>query len=188
MWEELNGTSSDLKKRKKILEEFLNKISKPNEKIKKRKKAIIRQPVFKKGDCLVFKLKNGNYGGAFVLEAEWDTELGMNMLAVTTIDQSAKPTIHDFETAFILTERQEGSPGKYREREYITWCYVKFFKKALTHFEIIGQLTISKDYNSKEHCYMASQWDSIPAHLDNRNEYEKRHGRASLTVKLKEWR
>src|SRR5687767_8277147 len=38
LWEELNGTSNDLKKRKKVLDEFLEKISKPNLKIKKRKK------------------------------------------------------------------------------------------------------------------------------------------------------
>jgi hypothetical protein len=137
---------------------------------------------------LVFKLKNGNYGGAFVLEAENNTELGMNMLAVTTIDQPERPTINDFEIACILTERQEGFPGKYRERECITWCYVQFFKKAQTQFEIIGQLSVNKNYNSKEHCYMASQWDSIPAHVDNLNEYEKKHGKASLRVTLKEWR
>lgn len=187
LWEELNGTSSDLKKRKKVLEEFLSKISSPSSKIKKRKKTIIRQPVFDKGDCLIFKLKNGNYGGAFVLEAEKDTELGMNMLAVTTINQLLRPTVSDFENALILTERQEVFPGKYRERECLTWCYVQFFKKAQTHFEVIGQLLVNKVYNSREHCYMASQWDSIPAHVDNLNEYEKKHGKASLTVKLKEW-
>jgi hypothetical protein len=188
LWEELNGTSGDQKKREKVLTEFLTKISSPNSKIKKRKKTVLRQPVFEKGDCLVFKLKNGNYSGALVLEAEKNTELGMNMLAVTTIDQLEKPTVQDFETAFIFTERQEGFPGKYREREFITWCYVQFFKKATTHFEIVGRLSVTKNYNSKDHCYMASQWDSIPAHLDNKDEYEKKHSRASLIVRLKDWR
>lgn len=188
LWEELNGNSNDLKKRKKVLDEFLGKISSPNSKIKKRKKPIIRQPVFEKGDCLVFKLKNGNYGGALVLEAEKDTELGMNMLAVTTLNQLVRPTVQDFETAFILTERQEGSPGQYSEREFITWCYVQFFKKATTHFEIVGQLTVNKSYNSKDHCRMTSQWDSIPAHIDRRDEYEQRHGKAALTVRLRDWR
>jgi hypothetical protein len=49
LWEELNGTSSDLKKRKKVLDEFLERISKPNTKIKKRKKLVLRQPIFQKG-------------------------------------------------------------------------------------------------------------------------------------------
>jgi hypothetical protein len=109
------------------------------------------------------------------------------MLAVTTINQLVKPTVSDFENALILTERQEGLPDKYREREFITWCYRQFFKKATTQFEIIGQLRVTKNYNSKDHCCMASQWDSIPAHLDNRTEYEQRHGRATLTVRLKDW-
>ena len=187
LWEELNG-EGELKKRKKALDEFLEKISQPKSKIRSRKKPVIRQPVFQKGDCLVFKLRNGNYGGAFVLEAEKNTELGMNMLAVTTINQYAKPSIRDFETAYILTEKQEEAPGKYAECEVITWCYAEFFKKARTQFEVLGQLPVIKVFNSKEHCYMVSQWDSIAAHVDNLDAYEKIHGRASLTVALKEWR
>jgi chaperonin cofactor prefoldin len=184
LWKELNGQTNDLKKRKKVLDDFLEKISRPTEKIKKRKKLVIRQPVFKKGDCLIFRLQNGNYGGALVLEAEHETELGMNMLAVTTMNQANKPTLSDFEKADILTERQEGFPGKYKEREFIVWCYVKFFKKAKTKFDIVGQM---KDYNSKDHCYMAGHWDTIPSTLDNLENYQKKHGKPELKVKLKEW-
>jgi hypothetical protein len=187
LWTELNGTSTDVKKRKKVLDDFLIKISTPNPKPKKRKKQIIRQPIFEKGDCLVFKLKNDNYSGALVLEAEHDTELGMNMMAVTTINQTEKPTIKDFETALILTERQESFPGKYRERECIFWSYAQFYKKSQTNFEVIGKLNVTKTYNSKDHCYMAGQWDFIPAFLDNRGEYEKKHGKPEQIVKLKEW-
>jgi hypothetical protein len=188
LWEELNGQTNDLKKRKKVLDDFLGKISGPNEKVKKRKKIVIRQPVFKKGDCLTFQLQNGNYGGVLVLEAEHGNELGMNMLAVTTINQPDKPTTFDFEEADILTQRQEGFPGKYRDREYITWCYVKFFKKAKTKFEIVGQIKVVKEYNSKNHFHSASHWDNIPATLDNLEQYEQRHGKSGLKVKLKEWR
>jgi len=188
LWEELNGNANDLKKRKKVLDDFLEKISSPNEKIKKRKKIIIRQPIFKKGDCLTFQLQNGNYGGVLVLEAEHGTELGLNMLAVTTLNQPGKPTTSDFEKADIQTQRQEGFPGKYKDREYITWCYVKFFKKAKTKFEIVGQIKVAKNYNSKEHFHSAELWDTIPATLDNLEQYEQRHGKSGLKVKLKEWR
>jgi len=188
LWVELNGTSNDVKKRKKVLEDFLEKISNPAIRIKKRKKLIIRKPVFQKGDCLIFKLNNDNYGGALVLEAEHGNELGMNMLAVTTMNQLTKPTIKDFENAYILTEKREGFPGKYSEGECIIWCYVKFFKKAQTKFDVIGQIGVSKAYNSKEHCKMAGQWDALPEFLNNLDVYEKKHGKAGLTVKLKEWR
>jgi hypothetical protein len=188
LWVELNGASSDVKKRKKVLEDFLEKISKPTAKVKKRKKVIIRKPVFQKGDCLVFKLKNGNYGAALVLEAELDTELGMNMLAITTMNQETMPTTRDFENAYILTEKQEWGLGKYKETECIMWSYVQFYKKAQTKFEVIGQIHVSKQYNSKEHCKMVGQWDTIPKFLDDLEEYEKKHGKAGLSVKLKEWR
>ncbi len=188
LWAELNGTTSDVKKRKKVLEDFLEKISKPIAKIKKRKKPIIRKPVFKKGDCLVFGLKNGNYGGALVLEAEQDTEFGLNMLAVTTLDQSTSPTIKDFENANILTQKHEGFPGEYTESECIIWCDAQFYKKAQINFDVIGQVEISKEYNSIDHYKMAGPWDSIPEFLDNLSEYEQKHGKAILEVKLKEWR
>lgn len=187
LWTELNGTSGEVKKRKKVLDDFLEKISTSNTKPKKRKKLVIRQPIFEKGDCLVFKLKNNNYGGALVLEAERDTDLGMNMMAVTTINQLEKPTTKDFEKAYLLTERQEGFPGKYRERECIFWSYAQFFKKAETKFEVIGKLSVSKQYNSKDHCYMAGQWDFIPAFLDNLEDYQKKHGIPTMVVMLKEW-
>jgi hypothetical protein len=188
LWEELNRASNDIHKRKRVLDKFLDKISKANLKIRKRKKQIIRHPVFQKGECLVFKLNNGNYGGALVLEAEQGTELGMNMLAVTTIDQADKPNRITFENASILTEKDEASPGNYRERPYITWCYAQLYKKAQTVFEVVGRIEVIKQYNSKDHCYMISQWDSIPKHLDNLQQHESAHGKASLIVKLEEWR
>jgi hypothetical protein len=49
LWVELNGTSNDVNKRKKVLEDFLEKISKPIVKIKKRKKIVTQKPVFQKG-------------------------------------------------------------------------------------------------------------------------------------------
>jgi hypothetical protein len=188
LWIELNGTSQDAEKRKKVLEDFLEKISLPAAKIKKRKKLVIRTPVFQKGDCLVFKLVNDNYGGALVLEAEQDTELGMNMLAVTTMNQSTQPAIEDFENAYILTERQEVFPGTYGESECVIWCYAQFYKKAQTKFHVIGQIKVSKQYNSKDHCKRIGQWDTIPKCLNNLKEYEQEHGKAELMVKLEEWR
>lgn len=187
LWIELNGVSNDVRKREKVLADFLEKISIPSSKVKERKRIIVRKPVFEKGDCLIFKLNNGNYGGVFVLEAEKDTEHGMNMMAVTTLNQLTRPTINDFEHANILITKEEFH-GKYRERPLITWCYVQMYKRANTKFEAIGQLAVTKNYNSKEHFYMTSQWDSIPSKVDNLEEYEKMHGKANIIVQLKEWR
>ena len=68
VWKELDADDVTLKKRKRDLVKFLAKIS--IEKAKPKGKEKPKKPVFLKGDCLVFKLDNGNYGGAIVLAAD----------------------------------------------------------------------------------------------------------------------
>lgn len=102
VWRELDADEKDIKKRKVILNKFLEDLQTKKTKAKSRKKKIIRQPVFEKGDCLTFKLENGNYGGAVVLEAIKDTEYGHNLIATTRINQPNKPTRKDFENADVL--------------------------------------------------------------------------------------
>ncbi|HQZ26191.1 MAG TPA: hypothetical protein PLD18_12905, partial [Flavobacterium sp.] len=69
VWKELGADEKDIKKRKIVLDKFLADIQIERTKAKSRKKKIIRKPIFEKGDCLTFKLKDGNYGAAVVLEA-----------------------------------------------------------------------------------------------------------------------
>lgn len=102
VWRRLEAPEKEIKKRKDILQRFLLNLQEERPKAKARKKKIIRQPAFEKGDCLVFKLENGNYGGAVVLEAIHDTEYGYNLIASTRINQENKPTKNDFENAEIL--------------------------------------------------------------------------------------
>ena len=102
VWRRLEAPEKEIKKRKDILQRFLLNLQEERPKAKARKKKIIRQPAFEKGDCLVFKLENGNYGGAVVLEAVHDTEYGYNLIASTRINQENKPTKNDFENAEIL--------------------------------------------------------------------------------------
>lgn len=102
VWRQLDADEKDIKKRKVVLDKFLADLQTERPKAKSRKKKIIRQPVFDKGDCLTFKLENGNYGGAVVLEAIKDSEFGHNLIATTRINQSNKPTKKDFENAEVL--------------------------------------------------------------------------------------
>lgn len=99
VWRQLDADEKDTKKRKVVLDKFLADLQTERPKAKSRKKKIIRQPVFDKGDCLTFKLENGNYGGAVVLEAIKDSEYGHNLIATTRINQTNKPTKKDFENA-----------------------------------------------------------------------------------------
>jgi hypothetical protein len=102
VWQQLDADEKDIKKRKVVLDKFLADLQTERLKAKSRKKKIIRQPVFEKGDCLTFKLENGNYGGAVVLEAIKDSEYGQNLIAITRINQQNKPTKKDFENAEVL--------------------------------------------------------------------------------------
>jgi len=102
VWRQLDADEMDIKKRKAVLDKFLADLQTDRPKAKSRKKKIIRQPVFEKGDCLSFKLENGNYGGAVILEAIKDSEYGHNLIATTRLNQPNKPTKKDFENAEIL--------------------------------------------------------------------------------------
>ncbi len=102
VWQRLGADEKDVKKRKVVLDKFLVDLQTERPKEKSRKKKLIKQPPFDKGDCLTFKLANGNYAGAVVLEAIKDTEYGHTLIATTRINQPTKPTKTDFETAEVL--------------------------------------------------------------------------------------
>jgi hypothetical protein len=102
VWRQLDADEKGIKKRKVVLDKFLTDLETERPKAKSRKKKIIRQPVFEKGDCLTFKLENGNYGGAVILEAINDSKYGNNLIATTRINQPNKPTKKDFENAEVL--------------------------------------------------------------------------------------
>lgn len=102
VWRQLDADEKDIKKRKAVLDKFLSDLQIERPKAKSRKKKIIRQPIFEKGDCLTFKLENGNYGGAVILGAIKGSEYGHNLIATTRINQLNKPTKKDFENAEVL--------------------------------------------------------------------------------------
>ncbi|MBC7423582.1 MAG: hypothetical protein H7334_09040 [Ferruginibacter sp.] len=102
VWRRLDAEERDIKKRKVSLDKFLAVLQTEKPKAKSRKNKVIKQPPFKKGECLTFKLANGNYGGAVVLEAMKDTEYGHTLIATTRINQPSRPTKTDFETAEVL--------------------------------------------------------------------------------------
>lgn len=102
IWRKLEADEKTIQKRKAVLDKFLLDLQIDRPKAKSKKKRIIRQPVFEKGDCLTFVLENGNYGGAVVLEAIKNSEYGHNLIAATRINQPSKPTKRDFVNADVL--------------------------------------------------------------------------------------
>ena len=193
IWKESGASSSDLKKREKVLENFLEKLKSEKKNAKKRKRKIFINSIFKKGDCLTYLMENGNYGGAFVLTDEENSEVGVNFIAITKINKSEKPTLDDFKNAEIVIRRQQNSYVenlkpfyKWDEKPVIGIFMAKLFKKENLNIEVIGKLKMSKNYKP-EKSFMGFGWNQLLKIVPNLDEYEKINGTPKTKLKLSKW-
>ena len=153
IWKELGATQADLKARAKVLTNFLTRLRSEKTSAKKRKKKRLYDALFQKGDCLVYKMDNGNYGGAFVLTEEQATEVGVNYVAITTIDKPQKPTLDDFRRGDVYLHWTEEISIKGTELQkrwvdqpQIGGIYAANLKQKTFHIEVIGNLPMYKEY------------------------------------------
>ena len=167
LWRELDASKSDLTKRRKVLESFLSKISTEKKTARKRKVKKLRDAIFEKGDCLVFKLSDGDYCGAFVLESEKKSEFGLNLIAVTDIKMSDKPTEQDFEKANILFALEQQINKEFKPKEQISWYYAQHYKNSETNFEKVGNLKVIPTYRSDKDYQNFSNWDNLKLYQDD---------------------
>lgn len=153
VWRRQGADEKSIAKRKIVLAKFLAQLQTERPKAKSRKKKVIRQPVFEKGDCLTFKLSNGNFGGAVVLEAIKDTEYGYNLIATTRINQPKKPKVKDFENAEVLTMTFDD----WNEKPCIQWYLPVRHKKSSHLIETVDNIKVDIDYNPNKslNVYMA---------------------------------
>ncbi len=185
VWRQLNPKEEDIQKRKLALDKFLSHISIEKSKAKPRKKKIIRQPIFEKGDCITFKFDNGNYGGAIVLEAINNTELGLNLIATTRINQQNKPSLEDFQKSNILVK----SFGSWNDQADIRWCYARFFNKENIELEKIGKIEVEIDYNAKDysnHFAFGGTATDFKKMTGLQFEYEMTNNKPAKMVRLKD--
>ncbi len=87
LWKKLDASKSDLIKRRKTLDNFLEKLSTQKKNARKRKGEKSKKAIFEKGDCLTFKLSDGDFCGVFVLESEKESEFGLEQ----QINKAFKP-------------------------------------------------------------------------------------------------
>jgi hypothetical protein len=147
VWRQLDADPKDLKKRKLALDKFLFNISVEKTKARPRKRKIIRQPIFGKGDCVTFKFENGNYGGAVILEAVNDSQTGLNLVAMTRINQKQKPSIKDFENTNVLIR----SFASWKDDPAIGWFYASSFKRDSIKLEVIGNIKVEILYDPNDY-------------------------------------
>lgn len=143
VWHLLGASEKEIKKRKAALDKFLADLGTERPKAKARKKKVIRQPAFQKGDCITFKLDRGNYGGAVVLEAIYDTEFGYNLIATTRINQPQKPAVEDFEKAEVLIINY----ASWEDSLCVRWILTTKFKEVSHLFEKVGSLKVDLSYD-----------------------------------------
>jgi hypothetical protein len=141
-WKSLGALEKDIEKRKQNLTDFLAKLSTNKEKAKLRRKPISLQPAFEKGECFAFHLDETPYGGAVVLEALKENKYGHNLIVLTKINQTQKPTLKDFENAEALVINK----GVWVNHIASYWYMPISFKKDAHLIERIGKIDIKKTY------------------------------------------
>ena len=191
VWKDLDASPADIKAREKVLFKFLEKLKTPKNKPRKRVKKKLHDSIFKKGDCLTYIMDNGNYGGAFVLTDELQTVIGINYIAITTIDKPIKPTVDDFKTTEVYVKRvkeisfhQSVLKENWVDQPQIGGFYATV-KNNVVEIEVIGQLPIYKEYKIDKIC--SFPWMSLKSVIPNREKYIELNGQAKSKLKLSKW-
>ncbi|WOK07726.1 hypothetical protein RT717_03775 [Imperialibacter roseus] len=143
IWRHLGASEPDLTRRKVALKKFLDKIQTERPKAKPRKKLKLNTAVFSTGECLVFKMRNGNYGGAVVLATDADPETPYNLVATTRINKRELPSLDDFEKAEVLLLNF----GNWTDKPDVVWYMPDlYFKEYSSLYESIGKIDIEAQY------------------------------------------
>ena len=137
LWKEASEES--LRERRQEIKHFIEKISVPNPKPKKRPKRVSRAPRFAAGDCLAIKLANGQYGAGLVLAADHsDPEYGKNLIAVLDYMSRDRPSPKVFKKRRWLKLTHHQWKGKLD----LSWYLPVHFTKEKDRFEIVGHIKI----------------------------------------------
>ncbi len=185
VWKDLDADEKDLEKRKIALEKFLVKLQSEKQKAKPREKPRNVKPIFSTGDCLAFKLDNGNYGGAVVLATNDNPKLGYNLVAGTRINQPTKPTLNDFENAEILIR----SFAFWKDKTEVIWINPDNYQKEYSNlFELIGKIFIEKEYTTTDDVFNSycADWGSAKEGADKQFEYEMTNSKPAIKITVAE--
>jgi hypothetical protein len=148
IWLDLGASEQDIQKRKIVLEKFIEKIKSDKPKAKPRKRAKVKKPIFATGDCLFFKLRNGNYGGAVVLSTDNNPETAYNLVVTTRLNQASKPILKDFENAEVLI----CNFGQWQDKPDVNWLMPDLFHKDYSDiYELAGKLPVEIEYDTENY-------------------------------------
>ncbi|KFF05622.1 hypothetical protein [Flavobacterium reichenbachii] len=196
IWKELEATDVDIKQREIDLNKFLTKLQTEKKTAKKIVITKYYNSIFKKGDCFIFKMIDGNYGGALVLTDEQNTEIGANFIALTDISKIEKPTINDFKEAEVYIKREKdvnhllAKFGKIKievnDISQIGMVTAVDFKREKIEFETIGNLKLYREYKIGN-SFRGIPWNQLLQIVPNKENDEKLYGKPKTKIKLSKW-
>jgi hypothetical protein len=138
-------------------------------------------------------MNNGNYGGAFVLTDEQNTEVGGNFIAITNIDQINKPTVEDFKKSEVYIRRSKNIYIKnlkpferWEDNPQIALFTAASFRKEEIKIEVIGNLKMYKKYKHDNN-FMGFPWNALLQKMSDAKDYEKQNGAPKTKIKLSKW-
>jgi hypothetical protein len=165
VWRETS--ESVYRKRHQVLVRFIERISTPNTKPKKRPKRVVRAPKFGTGDCLAVKLSNGQYGAAIVLVADHSNqEYGKNLIAVLDYISMDPPSLKVFKKRRWLKLTHHNWDG----RLDCSWYLPIGFRNEKDRFEIVGNTKLNRR-DPKESTYYAS-WKTLGEGIIHQREWD----------------
>jgi hypothetical protein len=190
LWQQLEATPSDIKKRKIVLDKFLEKIKSDRPRAKPRKRRKHYAPIFETGDCLVFKISNGYYGGAVVVATDVRTETGLNLVAITRLKQPTRPSLEDFENAEVVVVNR----GVWQNKPDIIWYSPVLFHKQFAHlFQVVEKIEVQKEYiadfsGTTKYFFGAvytANWN-LPLRIEKSFEWEELNAKPEVVVTIKQ--
>lgn len=148
IWKTLNADEKILKKRKKFLHKFLDKISNEKTIAKKRVKLPKQMDAeFKTGTCLSFLYPNNLYGGIIVIDCELYRNHGNVRYALTDIEQESKPDLRNFYNAKLMNFRWAEVSGQAMQKAAFDNKTARFDTYLIRYDKATGKKFFG--YNSK---------------------------------------
>lgn len=157
-WVRLGGADKDSVKRQRNVEALQEKILIKKPKPRRPKKVRLVDAYFEKGECLTFRDADGFYTAAVVLNADKQTESGLNLLLAVDYLNTVAPN----EDVFLNGNCRMFEDFDGIIRPWGLYCYRFEVKKLPIEIKSVGKVEVSREYSYQPGEYGFGSWVIIP--------------------------